>query len=172
MISAEKSTDSLKEIPLCAKKLFFSYCLLNFLSLILESFIIICLGEACSGLKVWSYLLASSTWMSKSVPRLGSSQVLFLQISFLPLFLSIFFFLSINTYMAYFIDFHNSCKLYSLFLFYFILLPFFYSDCMISNDLPFYPLILSSAFSRLLLKLSIEVFISVTVFLNSSIAVF
>ena len=95
-----------------------------------------------------------------------SSNKLFAPFSFYLLFLSI------NTYMAYFIDFHNSCKLYSLFLFYFILLLFFYSDCMISNDLPFYPLILSSAFSRLLLKLSIEVFISVTVFLNSSIAVF
>ena len=55
------------------------------LTLILDNFIIICLGEDHFELKLFVNLCASWTRMSNLSPDLGSSQSLFLKISFLPL---------------------------------------------------------------------------------------
>ena len=170
MISAEKSTDSLKEIPLCAKKLFFLLLHFKFFVFDFREFYYNISGRGLFRVESLELPISFISLDVQICPQIGkfsgviSSNKLFAPFSFYLLF----FYPLIHTWLILLTFIIHVSFIHC---FYFILLLFFDSDC-ISNDLPFYPLILSSAFSRLLLKLSIEVFISVTVFLNSSIAVF
>ena len=62
---------SLMSVPLYKRNFSLAAFKIISLYLIFDGFITMCLREDCFGLKFWSDLLASWTWMSKSLPRFG-----------------------------------------------------------------------------------------------------
>lgn len=57
--------------PFLRKIFFLGACKILFLCLFSESFVIMCLGEDYSGLKLLGHPLTSWTWMTKSLPMFG-----------------------------------------------------------------------------------------------------